>query len=156
MDQNNITPADGRFYDDGRQPSSNNEQSNMGASDPNASYTNQTAHPAADPIPTSSCGTSTTGYQSPQQPYGTPPMPKTWLAESILVTLFCCLPFGIVGIVNAAAVSGAYTAGRYEEALQKSQSAGKWTKIGFWCGLVVITLYFIAMFAMGFKGFFDN
>jgi hypothetical protein len=53
-------------------------------------------------------------------------------------------------------VSGAYTAGRYEEALQKSQSAGKWTKIGFWCGLVVITLYFIAMFAMGFKGFFDN
>ena len=61
-----------------------------------------------------------------------------------------------MGIVNAAAVSGAYTAGRYEEALQKSQSAGKWTKIGFWCGLVVITLYFIAMFAMGFKGFFDN
>ena len=28
--------------------------------------------------------------------------PKTWLVESILVTLFCCLPFGIVGIVNAA------------------------------------------------------
>lgn len=26
-------------------------------------------------------------------------MPKTWLVESILVTLFCCLPFGIVGIV---------------------------------------------------------
>lgn len=28
-------------------------------------------------------------------------MPKTWLVESILVTCFCCLPFGIVGIINA-------------------------------------------------------
>lgn len=152
MNPNANTPADGRFYDDGRQSSSNNEQPNMGASDPNASYANQTAHPAADPIPTSSCGTSTTGYQSPRQPNDTPPMPKTWLAESILVTLFCCLPFGIVGIVNAAAVSGAYTAGRYEEALQKSQSAGKWTKISFWCGLVGIALYIIAIVAMGFNG----
>ena len=69
-----------------------------------------------------------------------------------MVTLFCCLPFGIVGIVNAAAVSGAYTAGRYEEALQKSQSAGKWTKISFWCGLVGIALYIIAIVAMGFNG----
>ena len=30
--------------------------------------------------------------------------PKTWLVESILVTLFCCLPFGIAGIVNASKV----------------------------------------------------
>ncbi len=27
--------------------------------------------------------------------------PKNHLVEAILVTLFCCLPFGIVGIVNA-------------------------------------------------------
>lgn len=27
--------------------------------------------------------------------------PKTWMAESILVTVFCCLPFGIAGIVFA-------------------------------------------------------
>ena len=31
--------------------------------------------------------------------------PKTWMAESILVTILCCLPFGIIGIVNAAKVS---------------------------------------------------
>jgi len=30
--------------------------------------------------------------------------PKSWLVESILVTLFCCLPFGIAGIVNASRV----------------------------------------------------
>jgi len=30
-----------------------------------------------------------------------PVMPKSWFVESILVTLFCCLPFGVVGVVYA-------------------------------------------------------
>lgn len=34
--------------------------------------------------------------------------PKTWMAESILVTVFCCLPFGIAGIVFASKVSSLY------------------------------------------------
>ncbi|MBK7946288.1 MAG: CD225/dispanin family protein [Flavobacteriales bacterium] len=37
--------------------------------------------------------------------------PKNWLVESILVTLFCCLPFGIVGIINAASVNSKFDAG---------------------------------------------
>ena len=45
-----------------------------------------------------------------------PPMPPTHLAEAILATLLCCLPFGIVAIVKASNVSGAYHAGRYDEA----------------------------------------
>ena len=64
--------------------------------------------------------------------------PKTWMAESILVTVFCCLPFGIAGIVFASKVSSLYAAGNYEAALQASKDAGKWTKIGFIVGLVVI------------------
>ena len=67
--------------------------------------------------------------------------PKTWMAESILVTVFCCLPFGIAGIVFASKVSSLYAAGNYEAALQASKDAGKWTKIGFIVGLVVIVLY---------------
>ena len=35
-------------------------------------------------------------------------MPKKWLIESILATLFCCLPFGIAGIVNAANVESRF------------------------------------------------
>ena len=31
--------------------------------------------------------------------------PRTWLVESILITVLCCLPFGIVGIVYASKVS---------------------------------------------------
>lgn len=69
--------------------------------------------------------------------------PKTWMVESILVTVFCCLPFGIAGIVYASKVSSLFAAGNYEAALQASKDAGKWTKIGFIVGLVVGVIYLI-------------
>ena len=73
--------------------------------------------------------------------YGTPP--KNYLVESILVTIFCCLPFGIVGIVNAANVNSKWAAGDFEGAERASAEAKKWTKIGFIVGIVVIVLYVI-------------
>jgi len=69
------------------------------------------------------------------------PAPKNWLVESILVTIFCCLPFGIVGIVNAASVNTKYAAGDYAGAQAASASAGKWTKIGFFIGIAGIVIY---------------
>lgn len=77
------------------------------------------------------------------------PQPKTWLAESILVTLFCCMPFGIAGIVNAANVSSKFSTGDFEGAERASQQAGKWTKWAFWGGLIGIFIYIIAMVALG-------
>jgi hypothetical protein len=77
------------------------------------------------------------------------PPPKNWLVESILVTIFCCLPFGIVGIINAAAVNSKYAAGDYAGALESSKQAGKWTKIGLFVGLGLIVLYFVFMFLLG-------
>ena len=76
----------------------------------------------------------------------TQPCPKTWMAESILVTIFCCLPFGIAGIVFAAKVSSLYAAGKYEEAVEASNNASKWTKIGFFVGLAVMVIYMIFLF----------
>lgn len=76
----------------------------------------------------------------------TQPCPKTWMAESILVTIFCCLPFGIAGIVFAAKVSSLYAAGKYEEAVEASNNAAKWTKIGFFVGLAVMVIYMIFLF----------
>ena len=67
--------------------------------------------------------------------------PKTWMAESILVTIFCCLPFGIAGIVNASKVSSLYAAGDYEAAAKASANAGKWTKISFFIGIACSVLY---------------
>jgi hypothetical protein len=82
-----------------------------------------------------------------------PQQPKNWLAESILVTLFCCLPFGIAGIVNAAQVSSKFASGDYDGALRASQEAGKWTKISFWIGIGVIGLYILFFVVLGVGGF---
>ncbi|MCL2682920.1 MAG: CD225/dispanin family protein [Bacteroidales bacterium] len=79
----------------------------------------------------------------PNSPTAGQVMPKTWLTESILVTLFCCLPFGIAGIVNAANVSSRFNAGDLNGANMASQQAGKWTKVSFWVGLSAIILYFV-------------
>ncbi len=68
-------------------------------------------------------------------------VPKTWLLESILVTIFCCMPLGIVGIINAARVEARYSAGDYAAALRASREAGTWTKVGFWIGFGVLILY---------------
>jgi uncharacterized membrane protein YvbJ len=75
--------------------------------------------------------------------------PKTWLIESILVTLFCCLPLGIVGIVNASKVESRFYAGNVDEANRLSAEAKKWITWGFWIGLVVIIIYIIFYVILG-------
>lgn len=77
--------------------------------------------------------------------------PKNWLVESILVTLFCCLPFGIVGIINATNVNSKYDAGDLQGAIRASAEAGKWTKLGFWIGVGLVVLY-LALIALGIGG----
>lgn len=79
--------------------------------------------------------------------------PKTWLVESILVTLFCCLPFGIAGIVNASKVESRFYAGDIEGANRSSADAKKWTTISFWIGLAVGVIYLIVVIAGGASGF---
>lgn len=74
---------------------------------------------------------------------GTLPMPKNWLVESILVTVLCCLPFGIAGILSANKVESRYNMGDYDGAMQASKDAAKWTKLGFFISLIGIILYFI-------------
>lgn len=74
--------------------------------------------------------------------------PKNYLVQSILVTIFCCLPLGIVGIVKAAKVNGLYAQGLYEEAVQASNDAKKFCKIGLILGLVGVVLYAVYMFVI--------
>ena len=71
------------------------------------------------------------------------PMPKTWLVESILVTVLCCLPFGIAGLVNATKVETCYVSGEYERAEQLSQQAKKWATWGVWSTIAVYFLAFV-------------
>jgi Interferon-induced transmembrane protein len=66
-------------------------------------------------------------------PGGTVP---NYLTQAILVTLCCCVPFGIVAIVNASKVNTHLARGEYEQAIQASQEAKKWCWIGFVIGLI--------------------
>lgn len=85
-------------------------------------------------------------------PIQTPPVgdkvcPETHLAKAIIVTLFCCWPFGIPAIVNAAAVSNEFVAGHYDVAIQKSENAKKWCNYTIIAGVVFWVLY-IAVIAI--------
>lgn len=74
--------------------------------------------------------------------------PKTYLVESILVTLFCCLPFGIMGIINAANVSSSFAAGRYQEAEEASLKAKKYLKLGIIIAGAAWLIYLIVILIM--------
>ena len=77
--------------------------------------------------------------------------PKSWLVESILATIFCCLPFGIAGIVNAAKVESKFAQGDLEGADRASANAKQWTLISAALGVLVVLLAFIGAM-LGFVG----
>ncbi len=74
----------------------------------------------------------------------------TYLAQAILVTLLCCLPFGIPAIVYAAQVNSRFAAGDYAGAVEKSKKAKTWCWVSFWVGLGIIIMWFL----IGFIGVF--
>ena len=82
--------------------------------------------------------------QPMQQPY--PPAgvkPPNYLVWSILTTIFCCLPLGVVSIIFAAQVDGKYTSGDYAGAMNASRMAKNFAIAAAIAGIVVIILYFI-------------
>ena len=68
---------------------------------------------------------------------GTPTNVPNYLVQSILVTLCCCIPFGIVAIVYAAQVNTKLAANNVAGAQESSQNAKKWCWIGLGSGIVV-------------------
>jgi hypothetical protein len=66
-----------------------------------------------------------------------------YLTQSILVTLCCCLPLGIVAIINAAQVNGYIASGNYEAARQASDQAKKWSTIGAVLGIIGTVIWVV-------------
>jgi len=68
-----------------------------------------------------------------------------YLAQSILVTLLCCLPLGIPAIVFAAQVNGKVAVGDVEGALNSSRKAKMWCwwALGLGLGLLVFRVALI-------------
>ncbi len=88
------------------------------------------------------------GYPAPQP--GWPPQrePDNYLVWAILVTVLCCLPFGIVSIVYSTKVSGLWAQGRYPEAQTAADNAKKWAIIGAVVGVAAYVIGVILWFAM--------
>ncbi len=78
--------------------------------------------------------------------------PKTWLVESILVTCLCCLPLGIIGIVNATKVESYYNNKQYEMAMYYSEQAKRWTLWGFFLTLGFGALYILFIIVVAIAG----
>jgi hypothetical protein len=64
----------------------------------------------------------------------------TWLWQSILATIFCCQPLGIVAIVFAAQAQSAVTAGDLRTAQTKAASARTWTLAAAGVGVAIVGL----------------
>ena len=96
----------------------------------------------------------------PTMPPATPPLPAegtpvpagaptahepvpNYLVPSILATIFCCQPFGIVAIVYAAQVDGLLRQGKMAEAIDASRKAKMWMQIAVGGFLVVVVLYVV-------------
>ena len=85
--------------------------------------------------------------QPPAYSYGqVPPNIPNYLWQSIVVTLLCCMPFGVVAIVFAAKVDGLVARGDIAGANAASKSAKTWVIASFSTGLVITLLYLAAVF----------
>lgn len=73
--------------------------------------------------------------------------PDNLLVWSILATLFCCLPFGIVAIVQSSQVDSKWSSGDHQGAHAAAEKAKQWVTVSVIAGLVVAVVWFLV--AMG-------
>lgn len=94
--------------------------------------------------------TSSDSYSTYTEYIKTHIKPESYLVWGILTTLLCCLPFGIISIVYASKVEGAYLSQQYDESLKYSRLAKKWSIAAIIGGAFLIILYLILILATNF------
>lgn len=86
------------------------------------------------------------GYYQQDNFNGMNQKPVNWvpyLVLSIISTLCCCLPFGVVGIVFSAKINSSMTAGNLEEAQNNAKMARIWIIVSFAIGILTWLIYMI-------------
>jgi hypothetical protein len=81
------------------------------------------------------------GYPS-QQPPGQ--APNNYLMWSILATLACCFPLGIVALIKSSQVNSLWAQGRSAEAWAAAMSARNWLIITAVMGVTFWLIVFVA------------
>ena len=103
----------------------------------------------------SQCGTAMQVVTPPPPAaYGQPPMQQgpvieNYLVPSILVTVLCCLPFGIPAIIYASQVQEKLQRGDVAGAQQSSKNAKTWCIVAVVAPLVGGVLYVLLMLVIG-------
>lgn len=82
------------------------------------------------------------GYRGQPQRYAEGSVPN-YLVQSILATIFCCWPIGIVAIIYAAQVNSKLASGDYDGAVDASSKAKTWMSWSVGLGAGVAVLYMI-------------
>lgn len=72
--------------------------------------------------------------------------PRTWLFESIVVTILCFFPFGLIAVIYAARVSPLWKHNKYADAVEASHKALFWVKWSF--ALMLIGWFLIFLFTV--------
>mgnify|MGYP000000016493 FL=1 len=108
--------------------------------------------PAADVSELAQPATADAAPQTPRQtaaPAGfQQPCPPTNLVWSILITLFCCLPFGLVAVYYSSRVERLYYNGDYAASLKASKRAEMWCIISLLCQVAATLIYAAAVGAL--------
>ena len=82
------------------------------------------------------------GFASAPPPFPPPAQNvPNYLVQAILVTLCCCLPFGIVSIVYAAQVNSKRDQGDIAGAWEASKKAKMWAWVAFGMGLLANVIF---------------
>jgi len=72
-----------------------------------------------------------------------PSRPDSYLALSIISTIVCCLPIGIVSIIYATKVNSLYEDGHYNEANRASKNAKTWGLVSIGMGVLIYLSVFL-------------
>lgn len=89
----------------------------------------------------SNCFNALPRFDVPQRPLAT--RIDNNLVLSIVVTVLCCLPFGIVALIQAAQVNAKLAGGDVAGAEESSRKALKWSLWGMGISVIVWGLYFV-------------
>lgn len=97
-------------------------------------------------VPGGPYGPQPGGYAYPGPP------PENYLVWSILVTVLCCLPFGIVAIIKSTQVESLWSQGHVDAARQSAESAKKWAIWGAIAPAAGVLLFLLVMAVLALVG----